>query len=181
MSNKQRKTHYFGLGALVLAVLFLSGCPWHVGGTTSSRRIHRTNTGPCFGSDTLVLMADNSVKRIIDVQVGDMVRSYDVETGETVTKRVAATNSGYADHYYLINEGLKVTPPHPFFTVESGWVKVVDLKVGHRIKSANGVTGITSIEKVEHPQLVYNIGVDGLHNFFVSVNGNSFFLVHEGS
>ncbi|NIQ40087.1 MAG: hypothetical protein GTN81_16110 [Proteobacteria bacterium] len=60
-------------------------------------------------------------------------------------------------------------------------MKVVDLKVGHRIKSMNVVTGITSIEKVKHPQLVYNIGVDGLHNFFVSVKGKNVFLVHEGS
>jgi len=47
-----------------------------------------------------------------------MVQAYDVETGQALIADVTATNHGEADHYYLINDNLKVTPPHPFFTAE---------------------------------------------------------------
>jgi len=94
---------------------------------------------------------------------------------------VTATNNGEADHYYLINGNLKVTPPHPFFTTEGQWVKIADLKVGDRIRSFQGLVEITSIEKVNSGQRICNISVRDFHNFFVSANGKDFYLVHEGS
>ena len=135
----------------------------------------------CFACDTLVLMADNSLKRISDVQVGEMVLAYDVDTGQTVVAEVTATNSGEADHYYLINGNLKVTPPHPFFTAEGKWVKIPDLKVGDKVRSLQGLVEITSIERVNSGQRICNIGVGDFHNFFVSANGKDSYLVQEGS
>lgn len=134
---------------------------------------------PCFAGDTLVLMADNSMKRISDVQVGEMVLAYDVETEQTVTADVTATKSGEADYYYLINGNLKVTPPHPFFTAEGKWAKVADLKVGDKVRSLQGLVEITSIERVNSGQRICNISVGDFHNFFVSANGKDFYLVQE--
>ena len=135
--------------------------------------------GPCFACDTLVLMADNSLKRISEVQVGDMVQAYNVHTGQTVIADVTATNSGEADYYYLINGNLKVTPPHPFFTAEGKWVKIADLEVGDKIRGFQGLVEITSIEKVNSGQRICNISVRNFHNFFVSANGKDFYLVQE--
>ena len=134
---------------------------------------------PCFACDTLVLMANDSLKRISDVQIGEMVQVYNVESGMVVSKAVVATNSGEADYYYLINGNLKVTPPHPFYTNESKWIEVMDLKVGDKIRSLEGLTQITSIEKVNSGQRICNISVRDFHNFFVSANGVDFYLVQE--
>jgi len=136
---------------------------------------------PCFGADTLVLMADGSNRRIADIQTGNKVKAYDSEAREMVVKPVVATNSGQANYYYLINGNLKVTPPHPFFTVDRGWVPVEDLTVGDQVKAIDGTTVITAIEMVDEEQAIYNINVEELGNFFVSADGEDFYLVQEGS
>ncbi|MBU2608257.1 MAG: hypothetical protein KKF26_02965 [Chloroflexi bacterium] len=133
----------------------------------------------CFACDTLVLMADNSTKRINEVQVGDRVLAYDSETGQNVAADVIATASGEADYFYVINGDLRVTPPHPFFTAEDKWVKIVDLKAGDKIKSFAGLNEITSIEKVNSKQRICNIRVRDFHNFYVSANGKDFYLAQE--
>jgi len=135
--------------------------------------------GTCFAYDTLVLMADNSLKHISDIQVGEQVQAYDVETGQTAIADVIATGNGEGDYYYLINGDLKVTPPHPFFTADGKWTKVEDLKVGDNIRSFQGQVKITSIEKVNSEQQLFNISVRYFHNFFVSANGRDFYLVKE--
>ncbi|MBM4432790.1 MAG: hypothetical protein FJ025_02165, partial [Chloroflexi bacterium] len=134
---------------------------------------------PCFAYDTLVFMADNSLKRIGDVQVGEKVQAYDVETGQIIIADVIATGNGEASYYYLINGNLKVTPPHPFFTADGKWTKVEDLKAGDDIRSCEGVVETVSIEKVNSGQQIFNISVRSFHNFFVSANGRDFYLVKE--
>jgi len=136
-------------------------------------------TPPCFSADTLVVASDGSLVRIDEIQVGDMVKAYNTDSGEIVVREVTAINSGQADYYYTINGNLKVTPPHPFYLVEEGWVPVENLKVGDRIRSIDGETVITSIELVYEEQSIFNIGVTG-GNFFVSPDGLEFYLVHQG-
>jgi tetratricopeptide (TPR) repeat protein len=135
--------------------------------------------GDCFAYDTMVVMADKSLKRIIDLHVGDTVQAYDVKTGETVTREVTNKYRADQDHYYLINGALKVTANHPVFTVESKWVKVADLRVGDRIASIDGAIEITSIEKVKYEHRVYNFKVENSHNYFVSAYGKNLYLVHN--
>jgi len=135
---------------------------------------------PCFSADTLVLMGDDSTKHISEIQLGDMVKSYDVASGQVIVKEVVTTNNGQSDHYYVINGNLKVTPPHPFFTLDRGWVPVESLQVGDQIKSVDGITTVTSVELVLEGQVIYNIRVEESGNFFVSANGNDFYLVHQG-
>ena len=134
---------------------------------------------PCFAYDTLVLMADNSVKYISNVQKGDMVQAFDVETGQTLIGEVIATNSGQAEYYYLINGDLKVTPPHAFFTAGEEWVRTIDLEVGDKIRSYQGLVEIISIEKINSSQQIANISVRDYHNFFVSANGEDYYLARE--
>ena len=63
---------------------------------------------------------------------------------------------------------------HPYY-VEGEWVRVKDLKRGDKLldKSGNAVA-VKSIKRIEDPLTVYNMEVDGQHNYFA--NG---FLVHN--
>ncbi|MCK5340417.1 MAG: hypothetical protein KAJ60_05040, partial [Desulfobulbaceae bacterium] len=135
--------------------------------------------GSCFAADTRVLMADNTVKRIIDIKEGDMVISRDVETGKNVIKKVTGTKNGTADSYYLINGDLKVAPPHPFYMDDGRWVKIADLAVGDDIRNVASKTRIESIEEVHEELKIYNIFVEDLHNFYVLDKDNNYFLVKE--
>lgn len=45
----------------------------------------------CFAGFTNILMGDGSLKKIKDIQVGDIVKSYDANTKEIVNKRITST------------------------------------------------------------------------------------------
>lgn len=135
--------------------------------------------GGCFSYDTLVLMTDNSLKRIIDLNVNDVVQARDIKTGKLVARKVIDKYRADQDHYYLINGALKITAMHPVFTAGNKWVYVAELRVGDKIASVDGVIEITSLEKVKYDHRVYNFRVEDSHNYFVSAKGKNYYLVHN--
>lgn len=137
------------------------------------------NGGPCFHPDTKVLMADNSLKAIGDIKMGDKVKAYDIKNKKITNRAVVDTYNGTTEEYYIINGNLKVSPPHPFYTDQNVWVNLEKLKQGQQIKSIKGFTPIHSITTQQKKQKIYNIFVDEFHNFFVLDKNDKFFLVHE--
>jgi len=135
--------------------------------------------GACFAADTLVMMADGSSKKIIAIKVGDKVKSFDIQTGKVMNTEVINIKNGFAGYYYVINGGLKVTPPHPFCTPDNKWVKIKDLKEGQTVRVSGSVRKISSIEQKIEGRRIYNIYVKDNHTFFVSGDGKDFFLVKE--
>ncbi len=137
--------------------------------------------GGCFAYDTLVLMGDNKLKRVIHVRTGDRVKSLDMQTGKIVDKVVINKYRSDVDHYYLINGELKITKSHPVLTEGGNWVMVADLKVGDRMVGLDGLIQIRSFEKVDYSHRVYFLGVEDTHNYFVSAYGRSFYTVHNSA
>ncbi len=137
--------------------------------------------GGCFTPDTKVLMGDKTFKEIVDLKLGDVVQTFDVETGKMVPQKVTTLYYGEGDHYYLINGKLKVTGSHPFLTTEGKWKEAFKLRVGDRIQSdgAGKAVEITSIEKKELAHQVYNFRVAEGHNYFVSPDGIELYLSHN--
>lgn len=122
---------------------------------------------PCFRADTKVLMADGSYKRIADIEVGDMVMSYDRATQQQVASRVEQTFRYRAEGYLKIND-LEVTESHPFAVGPDQAVKAGQLKVGDRLTLGDRTTEITRVERVNQPTVVYNLMVAGTGIFYVS-------------
>ena len=133
----------------------------------------------CLAYDTLVLMADNTLKRVIDLRAGEIVKGRDIKTGEIVERKVSHKYRADEDHYYLINGELKITKSHPLLTGNGKWVMVADLKVGDSIASIDGLIKITSFEKVKYDHRVYFLGVEDTHNYFVSAYGKNLYTVHN--
>jgi CSLREA domain-containing protein len=131
----------------------------------------------CFSENAQVLMADGGTKSIADIDVGDMVLSFDFTTGRQVASRVTDVMSRPARSFLRIN-GLEVTPEHPFAVGEDEWRVAGSLKVGDRSLSQGGWTTITSISSVEEQVQVYNITVDSTHNYYVS-DAEDTYLVHN--
>jgi hypothetical protein len=116
----------------------------------------------CFTPDTKVLMGDQTFKEIVDLKLGDMVQTFDVETGKMVSQKSTRLFTADQDYYYLINAKLKV-------------------KVGDKIQS-DGVgkaIEITSIEKQDIDYQVYNFRVAEGHNYFISPDRIELYLVHN--
>ncbi|MBI5242889.1 MAG: hypothetical protein HY922_04285 [Elusimicrobia bacterium] len=128
----------------------------------------------CFLAGTKILMGDGSYKNIEDVQVGDMVMSYDTSTGKYVGSKVVSAPMSQSSNYYYVNETLKVTPGHPLY-VNGAWKMSDQLKVGDQLMNANGeLVTVTSIQEFQQDVVVYDLFTEYPNDFFAEN-----FLVHN--
>ena len=76
------------------------------------------------------------------------------------------------------SETIFVTEEHPFYVIGKGWTKAKDIITNDECKSYNGshVLKVLSIKKLIEKNTVYNLEVDGNHNYFV---GRYRILVHN--
>jgi intein/homing endonuclease len=124
-----------------------------------------------------VITADGP-RPIKDLKVGDRVLTMD-EGGRQGYNPVLKTYKDKNNHYYLINGKIKVTALHRFATAD-GWKKARELKVGDRIRTAEGtLEAVVSTELVAADLKVYNLTVAENHNFFVAPDGATGYLVHN--
>jgi intein/homing endonuclease len=78
-----------------------------------------------------------------------------------------------------LNGKIKATGGESFYTPD-GWKRAHDLKVGDRIHTLSGeAEEIVSKEQITANLRVYNIRVNRNHNFFVSPDGETGYLVHN--
>jgi len=138
----------------------------------------------CFLAGTKVLMADESYKNIEDVVVGDLVLSYDEKTEETLPCRVANVFHHAPEettpYYLLINDKLKVTPNHKFYSAGK-WVEAGSLRVGNFLFTQEQGTShiIYSLKKIYKRESSFDLEVENCHTFFVSIDNDVDVLVHN--
>ena len=157
---------------------------WH--GTGLSTVTHTEADGTqwkeviCFASGTFVYSKD-SLTPIEDIKVGDTVYSYNLEKDKLELSKVVNTLHRETQGIYEITTGkeiINVTAEHPFYVVGKGWVKTKDLQAGYELKSSESkaTVKISSVKELSKAVTVYNIEVDGNHNYFVT---GSTILVHN--
>lgn len=135
----------------------------------------------CFTGDTLVATEDGQI-RIDELQVGDKVWAYNVETGETELKTVLKVYVHSVDeilHLYTDEGDIDTTTNHPFYVIGQGWTAAGDLVKGDEVYNLDGTTSVvldSEIEKLDECVLVYNLEVEDYHSYFV---GNVSVLVHN--
>jgi hypothetical protein len=137
-----------------------------------------------FTSDTEVVMADGSRKKISDVEIGDQVLATDPETDETVAREVTAVFAHEDIVVDLIVDGggtVTTTEDHPFWNETDGeWRQAEDLDEDDELRTADGdtitVEGID--DGTERTDTAYNLTVDQTHTFYVTV-GDDEALVHN--
>lgn len=138
------------------------------------------NASTCFVKGTLIY-SENKFVPIESIKVGDVVYSYNVEKDKVELSKVTNTLNRETQGIYEIiagAESINVTAEHPIYVVSKGWIKVKDLKAGDVLKSSDdeATIKISSIKKLVKTETVYNIEVDGNHNYFIT---NSTILVHN--
>ncbi|NOQ50638.1 MAG: hypothetical protein GQ578_00245 [Desulfuromonadaceae bacterium] len=131
----------------------------------------------CFTAETKILTEKGHL-RIADIKAGDRVLTVDPE-GNPAANNVVKTFTFTNNHYYFINEKIKVTAQHRFYTGE-GWTKTQDLKIGDKVQLSSGAfEEIISKERFPADLTVYNLHIADNHNFFVSADGKNGYLVHN--
>lgn len=135
----------------------------------------------CFTGDTLVSTREGQ-KPIEEVEVGDEVWSYNVETGEAKLNKVAKVYVHKTDtivHLHIESAIIDTTTTHPFYVVGKGFVAAADIQKGNKIYALDGSlveVKDVEIEKLEEEISVYNLEVEENHTYFV---GEEAVLVHN--
>jgi len=126
----------------------------------------------CFVAGTLVALADGAERPIEQIQAGDRVIGYDLETEQLVAATVVRTIAHSEPQPLLqINGYLRATAEHPFFS-DGEWVEAADLVPGNgllRLPSTRDRLAddqVTSVEALTERAAVYNLEVNGPHNYF---------------
>jgi hypothetical protein len=135
--------------------------------------------GCSFSPDTAVATAGGETP-IGSVEVGDSVLAYDPETGETASHTVTAVmvhTDPVVEHLSTDAGSIETTPNHRFFSADRGWVEAGQLRVGERIRTANGTHALVLGFTLEAtPSDMYDLTVESAHSFFVGSGG---LLVHN--
>lgn len=108
------------------------GGPGGIGGDTGSSSGPGTHGGPasgsspggtggCFAAGTMILMADNSLKPIENIEVGDVVMSFDEDDvhAELEPNRVTETFVHAENLVLNLNDTTLMTPAHKVYTAEN--------------------------------------------------------------
>lgn len=120
---------------------------------------YKTAGQACFTGDTPVAV-EHGQKCIDEIEIGDKVWAYNVETGETELKTVTKVYVHSVDeilHLYTDEGNIDTTTNHPFYVIGKGWVAAGDLAVGDEAYNLNGTTSVVlafEIEKLDEPVLV---------------------------
>ena len=128
----------------------------------------------CFTGDTLIATNDDSL-HIEEINSGDIVMTFDLKDKKVKQSKVTKTyRHKNPNGYIVINDILKTTPNHPFYS-DGKWIEAGKLSIGDKILHMNGMEHeVKSIEMVNSQEDVYNIEVDGTHNYFAEG-----YLVHN--
>ena len=102
------------------------------------KRSWQATTQPsCFPADMQVALADGRTESIARIKKGDLLLTYNEETGTLTKSPVLETLEAVEDHHYLFNGRIKVTAMHRFFT-DKGWKRAQDIAIGDKIRTADG-------------------------------------------
>jgi hypothetical protein len=164
-----------------------------VGGIINAKQAAKAAQGlssGCFIAGTAVLTAVGVVA-IEAIEVGDLVLSYNEETGENEYKEVVQLfryEKTELIHLKLKDgQEIKATTEHPFYVANEGnWFAAKDLRAGDILRYVNGETVIVEWiqhEILENKIIVYNFEVADNHTYYVAQDINvliqEFVLVHN--
>lgn len=137
----------------------------------------------CLTGDMLVTMADNSQKRIDEIEVGDYVLSYDWGTMQLVPQKVIFTdknaNKSYTEYdKWTFDDGtiIKTVREHEFYNVENKCMTYMSQwNIGEHAHKEDGTTpALIAHEVVKEEVNHYKITLEKYTNFFVNglLNGD---------
>lgn len=138
---------------------------------------------PCVGCEPSCFTAGTKIstssgyKNIEELKVGDEVLSYDVKTStikpSKITKVFKHQSKSFGELVLSNGTKLNVTKEHPFYNVDNKkYIKAEKLVAGDKLLFNKGgkteVVTVIGYKKSTDKADVYNITVEGLHNYFAN-------------
>ncbi|MCC7336774.1 MAG: hypothetical protein IT422_16910 [Pirellulaceae bacterium] len=123
----------------------------------------------CLVYGTLV-QTQSGLRPIESIQVGDLVLSQNVESGELCLKPVIKTTiRPPLSTLRMVTEAgeIQATAGHRWFVSGKGWLMTKELQPDMLLHNASGTTRIVSMIADPLEQETYNLVVDGFHTYFV--------------
>lgn len=128
----------------------------------------------CFVPTTKILMGDGSRKKIQDVQVGDVVMSWNGTGFEP--KPVTKVYTSQAEKLVKVEvnsaSNTWCTPEHPFLVSGQGWVPAKDLEPGDRVSAFENDLAFVSQVIYQEPsgtdKTVFNLEVQDNHTYIAN-------------
>jgi hypothetical protein len=131
----------------------------------------------CFAKGTLI-WTKTGQRQIESLELGDLVLSQNIETGELCYKPLIARTVRPPSQLLTITldgEEIRATLGHPFWTAGSGWRMAKELKNGAILHGVAGSKSVASVKPAAHEE-AYNLVVADFSTYFV---GESGVLVHD--
>lgn len=124
----------------------------------------------CFLAGTKISMDNGKEKNIEDVEVGDLVMSFNIKENRKTIEKVNMVKhykeGETADFHVIINKKLKADPDQ-FVMINKKWVEAQNLKLGDNLFNINGVDEeILSIEKVIEKVTTYDLNIANTSNYY---------------
>jgi Pretoxin HINT domain len=141
----------------------------------------------CFPAGTLV-KAKATPKQIQNIEVGDIVKSYDENSKNPTFQKVVNTFRKTTDKLVQVIIGkdtILATPEHPFYIMDNitdgsnngNWVSAERLKSDLTVQLSSGLFAkVQSVNVFDTTTTVYNFEVENTHNYYVGTEG---VLVHN--
>jgi hypothetical protein len=133
----------------------------------------------CFGAGTLVVTADGLVP-IESLELGDLVLTRSTEDQPLVARAVTLVHETPGKpilEIWIQEDGaapelIEVTPQHPFWVADEGWVDSDQLAPGDELSTADGdAASVLSVASTARSETVYNLTIDEHHTYFVGATG----------
>lgn len=128
--------------------------------------------GFCLSRGTPVATPEGDVP-VERLRGGQQVWAFDGTSGTTVPATVIAVLSSQAEETILLNGRLRLTADHPVYAARGGndfqWVTAAALRPGDVLRPFDGQgVAVKTTEIVRGRVDVYDVAVDGPHNFFAA-------------
>jgi len=121
-----------------------------------------------------VLMTDGSQKNIEDVQIGDEVLSFNINSEKIEKDKVVEIRRGSHNDYLVFNGILKTSLEHMIWA-SGDFKEAKDIKIGDFLLNSDGQeVEVTKIEYIQENVETYDLIVEKNHNYFASN-----YLVHN--
>ncbi len=146
-----------------------------------------SHNAPCFVAGTKITLEDKTQKNVENIQIGDVVLSYNFNTSMVEKQKVRGVGSRKVDKTvkYTFEDDtiLESTLDHPIYSRQIGWISqdpkytlnvygltTRQAEVGIKILKEDGTESlIKSIDIISEAVIVYNVKVvENNHNFFAN-------------
>jgi hypothetical protein len=134
----------------------------------------------CLAPGTKIMTAAGLVS-VEEIQIGDLVLTQDVESGEVTYKPVIQTTLRPKTKLVKIQADdfvIEASGGHPFWVAGEGWVKARELTPGTELHCASGTARIISVEKDGREIETHNLIIADFNTYFI---GKQHVLSHDNT